>query len=79
MDCEKRMTISVLGTLSFALWLANPALGQSNSELRLKVWQEVNCDTKATVLKLISPNAMGETTRPLLLGLLGLLMAIQSD
>ena len=38
MNCDRRMPISVLGALSFALWLAIPALGQSNAgELRLKV------------------------------------------
>src|ERR1700680_4463752 len=38
MNCERLMPMSALGALSFALWLAIPALGQSNAgELRLKV------------------------------------------
>jgi len=49
MDCEKRMTISVLGALSFTLWLANPALRQSNSELRLKATDPTGLGVRCSV------------------------------
>src|ERR1700757_1076944 len=50
MNCEKRITISMLGAVSFALWLAIPDLGQSNAgELRLKVNDPSGLGVKSSV------------------------------
>ncbi len=50
MNCEKQITIRTLGALSFALWLAVAALGQSNEgQLRLKVNDPSGLGVKSSV------------------------------